>query len=334
MHELPDSSLTFKASPKIGLALGSGAARGLAHIGVLNALDDAGIPIDYIAGSSIGALVGAAYAADSMNRIVEFINQSDWRKMAGYFDFNFPQKGLLIGRRWMDMMNSFLAVDTFEELNVPLCITATELMTGAEIRLCEGNLPQALRASTSLPGIFNPFELNGSLMVDGGITNPIPIDVARSLGADIVIAVNLNTNIVQRNERKKSIRSSNKISRKTQIKNRLQQPKSPPDWVPQSLEEKYADFQQSIRQSLLQWVRDDQKDKTRELNIFDIITNSINIMEYQITQTKLQQEPPDILIEPELDHLNLLDYHEAESTISEGYRKMQEQIETLEDLIF
>jgi len=329
MAETGNNGGAFDKKPKIGLALGSGAARGLAHIGVLNALDDAGIAIDYIAGSSIGGLIAASYASDSIDRIVDFADQADWRQMTSYFDFNFPQQGLLEGRRWMELMDSFVSADEFSELRIPICIIATELMSGREVRILEGNLARAMRASTSLPGIFNPYLLNNSLMVDGGISNPIPIDVVREMGADIVIAVNLNTNLLERNERKKSFRSTNKVSRRARLEARLNRSKSPPEWIPDSLEERYSEFQQSIRKSMLNWVRDDKDEKTRDINIFDVITNSINIMEYQVTQNKLRSDPPDILIEPELDHLNLLDYHEAEKTIGEGYEKMQDKIADL-----
>ena len=323
----------FKQDKRIGLALGSGAARGLAHIGVLQALDDAGVRIHYLAGSSIGALIAATYASGNMHKIVDFLDNTEWRKMAGYFDFNFPQQGLLEGQRWMELMAYFTGVKTFTQLKIPLCVITTELITGHEVRLYDGDLTAALRASTSLPGIFNPFEMDGTLMVDGGITNPIPIDAASHMGAEIVIAVNLNTNLEKRNVRKKTIRSSRKKSRKVKLQDLLKQKKTPPSWIPQSLEERYSDFQRSIRDSLLRWLQDDAESKPREVNILDVITNSINIMEYQITENKLLKQPPDILIEPELDHLNILDYHDAEHTIAEGYRKMKQKIPELNRML-
>jgi len=333
MDSTDTAKKAFKQNKKIGLALGSGAARGLAHIGVLKAIDDAELPIDYLAGSSIGALIAATYASDNLDKIISFLDDAEWRQMAGYFDFNFPQRGLLEGRRWMELMAYFVEVERFTQLRVPLCVITTELITGNEVRLYDGDLNAALRASTSLPGIFNPFELDGTLMVDGGITNPIPIDSVRHMGAEIVIAVNLNTNLEKRNVRKKTIRSSRKKSRKVKLQDLLKQEKTPPSWIPQSLEERYSDFQRSIRDSLLRWLQDDAESKPREVNILDVITNSINIMEYQITENKLAKEPPDILIEPELDHLNILDYHDAEHTIAEGYYKMEQKMDDLKRLL-
>ena len=323
-HSKPKADSAQK--PTIGLVLGSGAARGLAHIGVIEALEEAEIPIHAIAGSSIGAVIGAGYAAGRLNELKTFAAAIDWRKLSGYIDFNLPQQGLLEGRKWSELIRTLVGDGTFEELAIPLKVIATELLSGSERHISSGSLVPALRASTSLPGLFVPFtDEHGSALVDGGLTNPVPVDVARAMGADLVIAVNLNTDIRTRNRRKKTLRSSSKPSRKSRIQQKIVEAKTAPDWLPKKLEKRYLDLENSVRSSLLKWLKDEEE-SDRELTIFDVIANSINIMEYQITRNRLATNPPELLIEPQLDHLNLFDYHEADRTIEVGYEAMKAKI--------
>lgn len=182
----------MSSSPKIGLALGSGGIRGLAHIGVLRVLEDAGIPIDYIAGSSIGAWIGARYA---MNRDLETLEHETLgykkEKMLSFLEPSF-KGGFIKGEKLDALLRQWLGDTTFEELEIPLTVVAVDLKTGEEVHLDSGELTPAVQASMSIPLIFRPRILGEYVLVDGGIRNPLPADVVRAMGADIVIAVHLD----------------------------------------------------------------------------------------------------------------------------------------------
>lgn len=327
------------SSLKVGLALGSGASRALAHIGVIDAIKKAGIKVDYIAGSSMGALIGASYASGELNKLQRHALSMDWRQFTSYLDFNFPQQGLLEGEKLVQLIEFLVPSRTFEELQIPLGVTATDLTTGKEIDLEKGDLIHAIRASISLPGIFNPFEIDGNYLVDGGLVNPVPVDLVRSMGADFIIAVDLNDDIITRNGREKRfqvLRNSSKSQTNPDqsiTDSSLLELASESPWFPPKLEQTYRSFEYSLKQSVNNLF--ESKDKSQqewEPNIFDVIANSINIMEYQITRSKLMEDQPDILIQPQLGHLNLFDFDEAERTIKEGYKVTNEQLKKLNRL--
>jgi NTE family protein len=185
----------FKArKQKIGLALGGGGARGLAHIGVLKVLEKNNIPIDFIAGSSMGAIVGSFYASSkSIEDIEKIADTTDWKKMASLLDPTLGQ-GLLEGNKVLDFIKDEVGDISFSSLRVPFAAIATDLKTGEAVTLKEGKVAHAVRASISLPLIFKPLELDGKILADGGLSMPVPVDAVRKMGADIVIAVNLDTN--------------------------------------------------------------------------------------------------------------------------------------------
>ncbi|MDF2501361.1 MAG: rssA 2 [Anaerosporomusa subterranea] len=175
--------------PKIGLALGSGGLRGMAHVGVLRVFEKEGIPIDYIAGCSIGSLIGALYSAglslDNIEKLSKHLKRRHW------LDFVIPKMGLFSGERVLNMIRILTKKKTFDQLQIPLSVVATELHEGKEVIFNSGEVATAVRASVSVPGIFIPFQIGNMMLVDGAVLNPTPIDVARSMGADIVIAVDL-----------------------------------------------------------------------------------------------------------------------------------------------
>jgi NTE family protein len=175
--------------PKIGLALGSGGLRGLAHVGVLKVLERENIPIDYIAGCSIGSLIGALYSVgldpDTILKLAKNLKRRHW------LDFIMPKMGIISGERVLAMMRLLTRNKRFCELNTPLAVVATELSSGKEVIFTEGEVAQAVRASISVPGIFVPYKIDDMLLVDGAVLNPTPIDLVRKLGADKVIAVDL-----------------------------------------------------------------------------------------------------------------------------------------------
>ena len=176
--------------PKIGLALGSGGARGFAHLGVIKVLEQAGIPIDMIAGSSMGALAACFYGAGiDIDRLYK-ISTAFKRKY--YLDFTVPKMGFIMGNRVKELIRVFTHGKNIEELDIPVRIVATDLMTGEKVVFSKGPIADAVRASISIPGIFVPEKLNGRLLVDGGVVDRVPVSVVKDMGADIVIAVDVS----------------------------------------------------------------------------------------------------------------------------------------------
>lgn len=174
---------------KVGLALGSGGLRGLAHVGVLRALEREDIPIDYIAGCSIGSMIGALYCAghspDTIIKLAKHLKPRYW------LDFVMPKLGIISGDKVLNTVRLLTQQKKFSELNIPLAVVATEINNGREVVFTEGDVAEAVRASTSVPGIFVPHKINDMTLVDGAVLNPTPIDVVRNMGADVVIAVDL-----------------------------------------------------------------------------------------------------------------------------------------------
>jgi NTE family protein len=185
---------------KVGLALGGGAARGLAHIGVLEVLKKEGIPIDLIAGTSAGAIIGAAYAwSRDTNRMMRDALDANWKKMAPLIDPSMPKSGFIKGNKIRDLIATYVGGDVdFSDLKIPFACVATDIDTGEEVVIDSGPVPDALRASISIPGIFTVVKHGERYVVDGGLTTPVPVEVVRRMGADFIIAVNVNPDVTGR----------------------------------------------------------------------------------------------------------------------------------------
>lgn len=197
--------------PRIGIALGAGSARGWAHVGVLQALAEAGIVPEVVCGTSIGALVGAVYADNGLAEFEEWVTALTWRKLVGYFDLTFSS-GLVKGEKLFDHLRGSFLEKRIEQLQRPFGAVATDLASGREVWLREGPVADAVRASIALPGLFTPRLLDDQLLVDGALVNPVPVSLARAMGADFVIAVDLSSNILGQFVRKAE-------SRKTKMPN-------------------------------------------------------------------------------------------------------------------
>ncbi|VEF48515.1 phospholipase [Bacillus freudenreichii] len=176
--------------PKVGLALGSGGARGFAHLGVLKALTDHSIPVDMIAGSSMGALVGCFYAFG--HDIDQLIKLSTAFKRQFYIDFTVPKMGFIAGNRVKNLIRLFMQGKQLEHLNIPVAVIATDLQTGEKVVFKKGPIPEIVRASISIPGVFVPEKINGRLMVDGGVADRVPVSTVKEMGANIVIGVDVS----------------------------------------------------------------------------------------------------------------------------------------------
>lgn len=177
--------------PKVGIALGAGGARGLAHIGVLQVLEKHNIPIDFVAGSSIGSLVGALYCMGHDGATLEQFAYLFHEKF--YLDFTVPKMGFISGKRIKELLYLLTKGKRIEELKIPLTIVATDLLNGEKVLFREGVIADAIRASISIPGIFVPEEHNGRLYVDGGVVDRVPASVVKEMGADIIIAADVST---------------------------------------------------------------------------------------------------------------------------------------------
>ncbi|MFA5309471.1 MAG: patatin-like phospholipase family protein [Dehalococcoidales bacterium] len=185
---------------KVGLALSGGAARGMAHVGVLDVLHEAGIPIDMIAGTSAGAVMGAVYASGmDMQKMIEKALDAKWKKFTPLVDPSFPKTGLLKGAKIKSLLASFMGGELdFKDLKIPFTCVATDIDTGEEVLMDRGPLLDALRATISVPGIFAIVERGGRYLVDGGLTTPVPVHVVKNMGADFIIAVNVNADVSDR----------------------------------------------------------------------------------------------------------------------------------------
>src|SRR5262245_45755274 len=183
---------------RIGLALGAGCARGWAHIGVLRALNEAGIHPDIVVGTSLGAVVGGCYAAGELDAVENFARDLTRRKVLGFLDFNFSGSGLITGQRLCNVLDERMKDANIEQLSRRFVAVATEIGTGHEVWLSRGRLVDAMRASYALPGIFRPVAIDGRWLFDGALVNPIPVSVCRALGARYVIAVNVNSDFCGR----------------------------------------------------------------------------------------------------------------------------------------
>ena len=304
-----------------GLALGSGSARGWAHIGVIQALAKAGIQIDYVAGTSIGAVVGAVYASGNIESLEDVVLQLDWKQIVYFFDVVFPKSGLIDGNKIADFIRSHVKERNIEDLPLPFCVVSTDLATGAEVVIREGDIIEAVRASISVPGIFTPVQKDDMVLVDGGLVNPIPVSVVREMGADFVIAVNLNHDIVGKKAINKPPISNpeNPASGTKVVESPTQRGK-----ILDALNKRVRAIDIPALTQIKQWmVRDPMP------NIFEVLMTSINIMEVQITATRLKADPPDLLIQPKLGHLRFLEFHRAKEAILEGYEETLSCIDLL-----
>lgn len=196
---------------KIGIALGAGSARGWAHIGVLRVLEEAGIRPHIVCGTSIGALVGAAYADGDLGALEHWVGQLTWRKVVGFFDISLSG-GFIKGEKLIGFLHENFLDKRIPELPVQFGAVATELQSGREVWLRDGWVSQAVRASIALPGLFTPCEYEGRLLVDGGLVNPVPVSLARAMGADIVIAVDLSSDLVGRH-----MKDARRVKRRGQV---------------------------------------------------------------------------------------------------------------------
>jgi NTE family protein len=291
------------ARPRIGLALGSGSARGWSHIGVIAGLLEAGIEPEIVCGTSIGALVGAAYVAGCLPQLRRWAEAATWRQIAGLIDVRLSGGGLIDGKEIVEFLRGLGVKNPIESFSKTYAAVATDLATGREIWLQKGPIEQAVRASISLPGIFSPAHIDGKWYVDGGLSNPVPVSVCRALGADVIIAVNLNGDLLGRRFRAEEETS----------------PAAAPADVPNEfLSRILAQMPGRFREQVAQIAPPLLRHAPSTPAYFDVLANSINIMQDQITRARLAGEPPHVMLVPRLRDIGLMQYDRANEAIAEG----------------
>jgi NTE family protein len=290
------------AGARIGLALGSGSARGWSHIGVIEGLAAAGIEPDVVCGCSIGALVGAAYVAGRLSSLKDFAQSLTWREIARLLDVRLSGGGLIGGEDIVSLLRRLDISAPIASYAKPFAAVATNLETGREIWLREGSIDTAVRASISLPGIFSPAQHGERWLVDGGLVNPVPVSVCRALGADVVIAVNLNGDLLGRHGpgRQKRISGSSSAS---------------PDFLKRVVAQVPNTLRQQASAILPKLV---SSSASGSPGYFNVLMSSINVMQDQITRARLAGEPPHVMLVPRLGDIGLLEFNRAAEAIAEG----------------
>ncbi len=293
----------------IGLALGSGSSRGWSHIGVISVLTDQGIVPDIVCGTSIGSLVGASYISGNIEKLEEWVCSLTKFETARFFEINTSLNGFVNTERLHHFLNEYVAHDNsvIEAFTKRYAAVATDLETGREVWLTKGSVLEAVWSSMSLPGLFPAIKSNNKWLVDGGLVNPVPVSVCRALGADIVIAVNLNGDIVGKHFQK----PKNIIKKDMGVVGKIT------DLV--------AEY---TAQVFPQTKVEDQAP-----SLFEAIAGSVNITQDRITRSRMAGDPPDVLLSPKLSHIGLLEFYRANEAISEGKKCVQRMLPEIQHVL-
>jgi NTE family protein len=297
---------------KIGLALGGGAARGWAHVGVLRVLDEVGIRPDVIAGCSIGAVVGGCYAAGKLDQLEGFARTLTKRRVMGLLDFHIGGSGLIGGTRLRKLLELDLGETRIEALPIRFATVATELMTGHEIWLTKGGLVEALRASYALPGVFDPVRLGGRWLMDGALVNPVPVTLARAFGADVVICVNLNNDVRLRG---------------TVIQ-------GPAEDDPTAVEPDEEPRTRGFFPNLLDGgIRLRPRRIPGAPGMAAVMVDAFNITQDRISRSRLAGDPPDAMVSPKLGEVGLFEFHRAGEAIELGRQAAERSLPDIRELL-
>jgi NTE family protein len=286
----PDSA---RRRPVVGLALGAGAARGWAHIGIIHELTERGFTPDIIAGTSIGAVVGGCHAAGKLSELEGFARSLSRRSVFGMLDLSLSGAGLIAGGRLRSRLEANLAEQRIEDLTTRFAAVATEVGSGHEVWLTRGRLCDAIRASYALPGIFEPVRLGGRFLFDGALVNPVPVTVCRALGADLVIAVNIIGDTLFRG----TVVGDAPVA---EIEAALELPVPHPP---------------GLRQRAASLFR---RHDSGAPGIASVMMDAFNITQDRIARSRLAGDPPDVLIKARLDGVGLFDFHRAADLIDMG----------------
>jgi NTE family protein len=304
---------------RIGLVLGGGAARGWAHIGALRALHEAGIEPDIICGTSIGALVGAVYANGDLDWLEQWVLRLTWQSAIRLLDLR-VSGGLLGGKKVIQLFAARFNGREISDLQLPYAAVATELDTGRETWLQEGSVVEAVRASIAIPGLFTPVWHDGYWLVDGGLSNPVPVSIARAMRADFVIAIDLNSDLLSGRDFGGPIRALPLPEENVRPPAGLRRNGKPwPRWLAPDPERTSDD------------VRVPPAPSARVPSILSSIAQSIDIMQVRITRSRLAGDPADILIQPRLGGMSVFDFHRAAPAIAEGRAAVERMLPAIRE---
>lgn len=313
---LPKSTMPPPPSVGIGLALGSGIARGFAHIGVLKALNRYGIKPSIVAGTSMGAVVGGCYLANKLDELEDWALSLNRRRIFKYLDFKVRSPGLIGGKRLAAILDEHFGDMLIEDQKLPFVAIATDIVTGHEVWLRKGRFADNLRASFSLPGIFPPLALNGRVLIDGALVNPVPVSACQALGSQLTIAIDLNGDLIGK---------ASRPGRNYQTVMGFDM--NDPDVAPQAAE--------ALGASPL--TRRIFKRDGNNPSLFGVMVSSLNIIQDRLTRSRLAGDPPDVHIKPRIGHIGLLEFERAEELIKEGEvaveRKLPEIMSAIEILL-
>ncbi|KMO17731.1 patatin-like phospholipase family protein [Methylobacterium indicum] len=304
---------------KVGLALGGGAARGWSHIGAIEVLQEAGIPIDVVAGCSIGAAVGACHAAGKLGELRDFALTLTKRRVMGLLDFHISGSGLIAGERLRRLLERDLGSTRIEDLSLTFAAVATELGTGHEIWLTRGGLVEAVRASYALPGIFDPVKIAGRWLMDGALVNPVPVTAARALGADVVLCVNLNGDMRVRG----TVIQSHGADGAEAV-------------MEAAAEAVGAPAEEARRWPLIGGRRAKPKPRPEAgapSGIASVMVDAFNITQDRISRSRLAGDPPDVMINPKLAQMGLFEFHRAEECIELGRQATRRMLPEIHEMI-
>ena len=311
------SAVAKRRGPMIGLVLGSGAARGFAHIGVIRALQAHGIVPDIIVGTSMGALVGGCYATDQLDTLEAWARSLTMRRVIGYLDVSIGGSGIINGARLASQLEKSIGPKTIEDLPIRFAAIATEVGTGHEVWLTRGSLALAIRASYALPGIFPPVHLGGRWLVDGALVNPVPVSAARALGARVVIAVNID---------------ADRFGRGATIASHGSEPGdveaiAPPAEPRNGFARLRGMFgaERALKRQIVAG--------TARPGFSTVMIESFNIMQDRLTRMRLAGDPPDIHITPRIGHVGWLDFHHAAETIAVGQAATEKALDSIAESI-
>lgn len=318
------------------LALGGGAARGVAHIGVIRTLEEAGYNIRGVAGTSIGAVIGGMYCAGKLDPFGDFIQTLDRRGVFRFLDPILPRAGLFAGARLEELLCGFVGECEISDLELPFVAVAVDLADGDELRLADGALVEAIRASFGIPGLFSPkgLVIDGKerWLVDGGVASPVPVGAAGDLGDLPIVAVNVNRGFEQpRVLRKRN--GKNKRSRMDAFLTDERVPLAARDFLGSMLESrtdknsKSAASEAESRWAILKWRGMFRtRDKNRSPGMIDSLYSSLLLLQHHLARSQFQATPPALLIEPNLEGVGLFDFHLSEALIEEGKRATLETL--------
>jgi NTE family protein len=298
--------------PTIGLALGGGGARGFAHIGVIKTLLEHGLVPDVVVGTSIGAVIGACHAAGRLDVIEDWSRGLTRRGLLNYLDVSLSGSGLIGGGKLTAKLDDALGDTQIESLAVRFAAITTEVGTGHEIWLTRGRLVDAVRASYALPGIFPPVSLDGRWLVDGALVNPVPVSAARVFGARLVIAVNLNSDILGR--------SITMAGGSAELPTELH-PEAAEE--PRGLRAMFGP-ERGLKRLFV---------SSRRPSIPTVMVDAFNIMQDRITRARLAGDPPDVIINPRLGHIGWFDFHRAKEAIEVGARSAERVFAEIDEAI-